>query len=106
MWPFSVRTAEQTLEQWNDVRKGEEKNIFPFNGEADVLFNSTVIYELAVLRPLVEDGLRAVEPGDFKYLDAQRLLRILRCVAPLSDYSTISTNSIMREFIGGGIWVK
>lgn len=100
------RTAEQTLEQWNDVRKGEEKNVFPFNGEADVLFNSTVIYELAVLRPLVEDGLRAVEPGDFKYLDAQRLLRILRCVTPLSDYSTISTNSIMREFIGGGIWVK
>ncbi|MGI6205368.1 MAG: nucleoside kinase [Anaerovoracaceae bacterium] len=100
------RTAEQTLEQWNDVRRGEEKNIFPFNGEADVLFNSTVVYELAVLRPLVEDGLKAVQPGDLKYQDAQRLLRLLRCVTPLKDYSTINTNSIMREFIGGGIWVK
>lgn len=100
------RTAEDTLEQWNDVRKGEDKNIFPFNGEADVLFNSTAVYELAVLRPLVEDGLNSVEPGDEKYLEAQRLLRILRCVRPITDYSIISTNSIMREFIGGGIWVR
>lgn len=101
-----ARTAEQTLETWNDVRIGEEKNIFPFSGEADVLFNSTVSYELAVLRPLVENGLMDVKPGEEKYLEAQRILRLLRCVTPLRDLETISTNSIIREFTGGGIWVK
>jgi len=100
------RTAAETLEQWNSVRAGEEKNIFPFSGEADVLFNSTVIYELAALRPLVEEGLEKVQPGNEKYLEAQRILRMLRCVKPLEDYSNISTNSIIREFTGGGIWVK
>ena len=88
------------------MRAGEEKNIFPFSGEADVLFNSTVIYELAALRPLVEEGLEKVQPGNEKYLEAQRILRMLRCVKPLEDYSNISTNSIIREFTGGGIWVK
>ena len=100
------RSAEQTLEQWNSVRAGEEKNIFPFSSEADVLFNSTVIYEMAVLRPFVEEGLKAVKPGDEKYLEAQRILRLLQCVRPLEDLSNISTNSIIREFTGGGIWVK
>jgi uridine kinase len=80
------RTAEETLEQWNSVRAGEEKNIFPFSVEADVLFNSTVIYELAALRPLVEEGLEKVQPGNEKYLEAQRILRMLRCVKPLEDY--------------------
>ncbi len=100
------RSAEQTLEQWHSVRAGEEKNIFPFSSEADVLFNSTVIYEMAVLRPFVEEGLKAVKPGDEKYLEAQRILRLLQCVRPLEDLSNISTNSIIREFTGGGIWVK
>ena len=100
------RSAEQTLEQWHSVRAGEEKNIFPFSSEADVLFNSTVIYEMAVLRPFVEEGLKAVKPGDEKYLVAQRILRLLQCVRPLEDLSNISTNSIIREFTGGGIWVK
>lgn len=100
------RSAEQTLEQWHSVRTGEEKNIFPFSNEADVLFNSTVIYELAVLRPFVEEGLMRVNSGDEKYLEAQRILRMLRCVRPLEDLSNISTNSIIREFTGGGIWVK
>ena len=88
------------------MRTGEEKNIFPFSNYADVLFNSTVIYELAVLKPFVEEGLRKVGPGENKYLEAQRLLRLLRCVRPLEDLSNISTNSIIREFTGGGIWVK
>ena len=100
------RSAEQTLEQWHSVRTGEQKNIFPFSNQADVLFNSTVIYELAVLKPFVEEGLKKVSPGSKKYLDAQRLLRLLSCVKPLEDLSNISTNSIIREFTGGGIWVK
>ena len=100
------RSAEETLEQWHSVRAGEEKNIFPFSNEADVLFNSTVIYELAVLKPFVEEGLKAVRPGEEKYVEAQRLLRLLRCVKPLEDLSNVSTNSIIREFTGGGIWVK
>ena len=100
------RSAEQTLEQWHSVRTGEEKNIFPYSSEADVLFNSTLIYELAVLKPFVEEGLRKVSPGSERYLHAQRLLRLLSCVKPLEDLSNISTNSIIREFTGGGIWVK
>ncbi len=100
------RTAEQTLEQWMDVRIGEQKNIFPFNGQADEMFNSSVAYELSVLKPLVIDGLRAVEPTDEKYLEAQRLLRLLSAVRSIRDYSNISNNSIIREFIGGGFWVK
>ncbi len=100
------RSAEQTLEQWHSVRSGEQKNIFPFSNQADVLFNSTVIYELAVLKPFVEEGLKEVDPGSDKYLDAQRILRLLSCVKALEDHSNISTNSIIREFIGGGIWVK
>ena len=61
---------------------------------------------MAVLRPFVEEGLKAVKPGDEKYLEAQRILRLLQCVRPLEDLSNISTNSIIREFTGGGIWVK
>lgn len=100
------KTARETIAEWPDVRKGEIKNIFPYNGEADVLFNSALLYELAVLRPLVEDSLKDIKPSEPQYLEAQRLLRMLRCVDPMTDTKDISNNSIMCEFLGGGIWVK
>lgn len=100
------KTARETINDWPDVRKGEIKNIFPYNGEADVLFNSTLLYELAMLKPLVEDSLKDIKPGESQYLEAQRLLRMLRCVRAMNDTKDVSNNSIMCEFIGGGIWVK
>ncbi len=100
------KTAKQTLAEWMSVREGEIKNIFPYIKSADALFNSAFIYELAVIKPLVEPGLLEVKRGDDEYLEAERLLRILRCVKPITDINTISNNSIIREFLGGGIWVK
>ena len=100
------RTASQTLSEWVKVRAGEVKNIFPYNDSADALFNSAFMYEWAMLKPLVKDSLEEIREEDENYLEAERLLRILRCVRSLKDWSDISNNSIMREFLGGGIWVK
>ena len=100
------KSARDTIREWPDVRAGEIKNIFPYSGEADVLFNSALLYELAMLRPLVEDSLLDIAPEEPEYVEAQRLLRILRSVKPMTETKDITNNSIMREFLGGGIWVK
>lgn len=100
------KTAKQTLNEWMSVRDGEIKNIFPYIHRADALFNSAFIYELSVIKPLVEHGLYEINRNDEEYIEAERLLRILRCVKPITDINTISNNSIIREFLGGGIWVK
>ena len=100
------KTARQTINEWPDVRKGEMKNIFPYNGEADVLFNSALLYELAVLKPLLQDKLEEIKRDEPEFLEAQRLLRLLRCVSSVTYTGDISNNSIMCEFLGGGIWVK
>ena len=100
------RTASQTLTEWVKVRAGEVKNIFPYSGEADVFFNSAFMYEWAMLKAIVKDSLEEIREEDENYLEAERLLRILRCVRTLRQSEDISNNSIMREFLGGGIWVK
>ena len=100
------RTASQTLSEWVKVRAGEVKNIFPYSVEADVFFNSAFMYEWAMLKPVIKDSLEEIREEDENYLEAERLLRILRCVRSLKNSEDISNNSIMREFIGGGIWVK
>lgn len=100
------KSVRETIAAWPDVRRGEIKNIFPYNGEADVMFNSALLYELAVLKPLVQEQLQDIKPDEPQYLEAQRLLRLLRCVHSMTDTNDISNNSIMCEFIGGGIWVK
>lgn len=100
------KNARETIAEWPGVRRGEIKNIFPYNGEADVVFNSALMYELAVLKPLVQDSLQDIRPEEPQYLEAQRLLRMLRCVNAMTDTKDISNNSIMCEFLGGGIWVK
>ncbi|MBR2779052.1 MAG: nucleoside kinase [Firmicutes bacterium] len=100
------RSAALTLKQWPDVRRGEEKNIFPYIGQSDTLFNSTLTYELAVLKPLVLPSLQAISKKEDVYLEAERLIRVLRCVRSVEDTSMIMSNSIIREFIGGGMWVQ
>lgn len=93
-------SASRTLEMWPSVRRGEDKNIFPFQSFADGEFNSALGYELGVLKPLAEALLRGVPPYSPGYSDAQRLLEIL------SHFLTIAREfvpdmSILREFIGG-----
>ena len=93
-------TAEQTLARWSSVRRGEEKNIFPFQEEADVMFNSALIYELSVLKLYAEPLLFSIDSSSEQYMEAKRLLKFLDYFLPVPGES-IGHNSILREFIGG-----
>lgn len=94
-------SASDTLSTWGKVREGEEKYVFPFQDEADVIFNTSLIYELGVLKTYVEPLLYSVEENDPMYKEAVRLLNLLKNILPISnDY--IPVDSIVREFIGGG----
>ncbi|MCD7981013.1 MAG: nucleoside kinase [Clostridiales bacterium] len=94
-------TARETLARWDSVRRGEEKNIFPFQEEADVMFNSALIYELAVLKCYAEPLLFALNASDTEVEEAKRLLKIMDYVLPVPG-ENIGHNSILREFMGGG----
>mgnify|MGYP003373245324 FL=1 len=94
-------SASDTLSTWSKVREGEEKYVFPFQDEADVIFNTSLIYELGVLKTYAEPLLYSVEENDPMYKEAVRLLNLLKNILPISnDY--IPVDSIVREFIGGG----
>jgi uridine kinase len=93
-------TAQQTIERWESVRRGEERNIFPYQENADVMFNSALVYELAVLKPFAEPLLLSVPRGGIEFVEAQRLLAFLRWVRPC-DADLVPDNSLLREFIGG-----
>ena len=97
-------TATEVIGIWNMVRRGEEEYVFPFQDEADVVFNTTLIYELGVLKTYVEPLLYLVDEEDVNYKYAVRLLKILKEVLPIpSDY--IPKDSILREFIGEGYFL-
>ncbi|MGM9569645.1 MAG: nucleoside kinase [Phascolarctobacterium sp.] len=101
---FRSHDAEATLTLWSDVREGEEKYIFPFQTSADVVFNTTLIYELAVLKKYAVPLLQAVPRESGKaYMTAQRLLTMLYYVKEIDD-TAIPNNSILREFVGGSIF--
>ncbi len=89
-----------TLNNWSDVRDGEEKYVFPYQDNADVIFNSSLAYELAVLKTFAEPLLFTIKEDDIEYLTAQRLLELLKCVLPIPS-ETVPQISILREFIGG-----
>ncbi len=103
---YRGRNAQSTIDDWPKVRAGEDKNIFPYNGEADVLFNSYHVYEIAVLKKYAEPLLQQVTPEEPAYMTAQRLLRFLRFFKTIEDDHIIVNNSILREFIGGSIFVQ
>ena len=96
-------TPEETLLRWHSVRRGESRNIFPFQENADVIFNSALAFELPALKYYAEPLLRRILPNSPAYTEAVRLLKFLRCVTALqpSEIQAIPPTSILREFLGG-----
>ena len=105
-YKYRGHTAAQTIAQWPKVRAGEDKNIFPYNGEADVLFNSALVYELSVLKKYAEPLLEEVKPEQPEYSEAVRMLNFIRYFEAIEEEQYVPNNSIMREFIGGSIFVE
>jgi uridine kinase len=95
-------SATDTLERWQSVRRGEKRNIFPYQENADAMFNSALVYELAAMRPLVEPLLLQVIPGTRPHIEAKRLLSFLGWVRPMTiaQLDIIPDNSLLREFVG------
>lgn len=95
-------TAQQTINHWEMVRRGEKSHIFPYQENADIMFNSALAYELTALKPLVEPLLRQVPYGSHEYIEAKRLLKFLQWFLPIEPHM-IPDDSILREFIGDSI---
>ena len=93
-------SAKETIARWPSVRRGEEKNIFPYQEEADVMFNSALIYELACLKVYAEPLLFGIAKEDPEYLEANRLLKFFDYFVPVPS-EEVPNNSLLREFIGG-----
>jgi uridine kinase len=93
-------SAQQTIQRWESVQRGEKDNIFPYQENSDVMFNSALVYELSALKPSVEPLLRQVQFGTPEFIEAKRLLALLEWFLPLES-DLIPENSILREFIGG-----
>lgn len=96
-------TAEKTIAMWPSVRRGEDQYIFPFQEEADVMFNSALIYELAVLKPYAESILFGISKELPEYVEAKRLLKFLDYFIGISS-EDIPKNSLLREFVGGSVF--
>lgn len=94
-------SAKRTIAMWPSVRRGEEENIFPYQEDADVMFNSALIYELAVLKLYAEPILFSVEKDCPEYVEAKRLLKFLDYFIGVGS-ENIPANSLLREFVGGG----
>lgn len=97
---YRGRSAESTILGWHSVREGEEKNIFPYQEEADTMFNSTLAYEMSVLKNSIEPLLQKIEKNSPAYIEAKRL-RIFLNYFKETDENMVPKNSIIREFIGG-----
>lgn len=104
-YKYRGHTAQSTIESWPKVRAGEDRNIFPFSNEADVMFNSVHLYEICVLKKYAAPLLEAIGPEEESYCDARRLLNFLQFFRVIEDDAVIVNNSILREFIGGSVFV-
>jgi uridine kinase len=99
-YQFRGHNADETLQQWSRVRMGEEKYIFPFQEEADTIFNSALFYELSVLNVFTVPLLQKISTDHIVFPEAQRILQLLNSFLPVSE-KFVPLNSILREFIGG-----
>ncbi len=97
--------SEQTLKMWPSIRRGEEKNIFVYQEEADVMFNSTLVYELCVLKKYALEELKKITPESPVYYEALRLKSFLNFFKEV-DMKVVPENSILREFVGGSVFYK
>lgn len=97
--------GEETLAMWHSIRKGEEKWIFPFQEDADEIFNSSLSYELCILKPYALKELMKISVDSSEYDEAKKLADLLSCFVTV-DQSVVPTNSILKEFIGGSIFYK
>ena len=97
---FRGRDARKTIETWSEVRQGEEDNIFPFQENADAIFNSATLYELCVLKQYAEPQLFAIDPSMPEYITAKRLIKFLGYFLSIPGQE-IPNNSLIKEFIGG-----
>ena len=98
---FRGHDATRTILSWESVRRGEKQNIFPYQEEADVIFNSSCVYELPILKTYVEPLLEDISRDSKAYSEANRLLKFLQYFIELKDISDLPPTSIIREFIGG-----
>ncbi len=105
-YQFRGAYALKTLKQWPDVRAGEEKNIFPYQEEADVMFNSALIYELGVLKKYAKPLLEMIPPEEPVHAKAQRLLDFCQYFDDITAEDEIPNNSLLREFIGKSVFFK
>lgn len=100
---FRGTAAENTIKQWDSVRRGEYANIFKYQEDCDVMFNSSLLYEMNALRPLTEASLQKI-PKDSPYgIVGERLLNLLTFFQPM-EHGQIPYNSILREFVGGSLY--
>lgn len=97
--------GEETLKMWPSIKRGEEKNIFVYQENADVMFNSTLVYELCVLKKFALSELNKIQPESSVYYQAQKLKSFLNFFKDV-DVSFVPENSILREFIGGSCFYK
>ncbi|MBR5468517.1 MAG: nucleoside kinase, partial [Firmicutes bacterium] len=97
------KNIDKTIEGWPSVRAGEDKNIYPFQHNADVIFNSSTIYELSVLKTLAIPHLLNVDKSSVAYPTASRLLKILDTLLA-ADGQCIPNTSIVKEFVGGSVF--
>lgn len=95
------RDAETTIVGWPSVREGEDKNIFPYQEEADIMFNSTLVYEMSILKKYVKPLLEKIPKESIAYIEARKLLSLVSYFKEASE-ENIPPNSIIKEFIGGG----
>jgi uridine kinase len=100
---FRNYTALHTLNMWYSVNRGEQKNIFPYQEQADVMFNSSIVYEISVLKKYAVPLLQEIPDTEPAYSEAKRLLAMFQYFEDMDD-ELIPNNSLIREFIGGSIF--
>lgn len=103
-YQFRNYSALHTLQMWDSVNRGEQKYIFPYQEEADCMFNSSIIYELSALKEFVVPLLEEIDETHIEYSIANRLIETLRYFTPIKNIDLIPNNSLLREFIGGSIY--
>lgn len=100
-YQFRGYSAKHTLDTWASVNRGEEKNIFPYQEDADKIFNTSLIYELSALKDIAKPLLEEITQDEKEYAEAQRLLNILKYFESIPN-EEVPTNSLLKEFLGGG----